>query len=284
MSAWHAPGMYDVEGKTAVVTGAASGIGLGMARAFGGAGMRLVLADIEADRLDGVVAELTDAGQTAIGVRTDVSDADQVAALAEAALAEFGAVHLVANNAGVGVGGALDEMSIDDWRWIVDVNLWGVVHGVRTFLPILKRQGEGHISATASMAGLVGGPILGAYHTTKHAVVGLMDSVRGELADEGSAVRASVLCPGAVDTNVTTSVRNRPDGLSPHVTTDGEARYWERLTATLAAGMAPDEVGELALDAVREERFWILTHPEWQLPVLDRRLRAQHDDHAHRTP
>ena len=142
--------MYDVEGKTAVVTGAASGIGLGMARAFAAAGMSVVLSDIESDRLDEAVTELRDKGTRAIGVRTDVSDEADVKALADAALAEFGAVHVVSDNAGVGTGGAVDGLSLDDWRWTLDVNLWGVIYGVRTFLPLLKELGEGHISATSS--------------------------------------------------------------------------------------------------------------------------------------
>ena len=274
--------MYEVKGKTAVVTGAASGIGLGMARSFGRAGMSVVLADIESDRLDRAVAELRDKGHAVIGVRTDVTDEAQVKALADAALAEFGAVHVVANNAGIGTGGAVEEMSLDDWRWTLDVNLWGVIYGVRTFVPLLKEQGEGHISATSSMAGLLGGPVLGAYHVAKHAVVGLMDSLRVELKLAKSAVRASVLCPGPVDTDVTRSDRNRPENLSAHEASDIELRFWKNLSAQLAAGMHADEVGDLVLDAVRNERFWILTHPEQSLPAIEGRVEAMKRDHAHR--
>jgi len=276
--------MYDVEGKTAVVTGAASGIGLGMARAFAGAGMSVVLSDIEADRLDAAVAELHGAGHGALGVVTDVTDEAQVQALADAAVAEFGAVHVVANNAGIGIGGAVDEMSLDDWRWTIDVDLWGVIYGIRTFLPILKAQGEGHITATSSMAGLLSGPVLGAYHVAKHGVVGLMDTVRIELAMAKSDVRASVLCPGPVDTEVARSERNRPEELSPHESSELEERFWTNLTSSLAAGMPPDEVGDLMLDAVRNERFWVLTHPEEFLPLVERRLDAIKRDHQHRMP
>ena len=274
--------MYEVQGKVAVVTGAASGIGLGMVRSFAAAGMSVVLADIEAERLDRAVSELRGQGHSAIGVRTDVSEEAQVQALAEAALAEFGAVHVVANNAGIGTGGLVEEMSIDDWRWTLDVNLWGVIYGVRTFLPLLKEQNEGHITATSSMAGLLAGPVLGAYHVSKHGVVGLMDSLRVELKIGNSAVRASVLCPGPVDTDVVTSDRNRPEHLSAHETTDLEERFWKNLAAELAGGMAPNEVGELVLDAVRNERFWILTHPKSSISAVERRLESIKRDHAHR--
>ncbi|MEM7340542.1 MAG: SDR family NAD(P)-dependent oxidoreductase [Actinomycetota bacterium] len=276
--------MYDVAGKIAVVTGAASGIGLGMARSFAGAGMSVVLADIEAARLDTAVADLRANGHRAIGVPTDVSDEAQIQALAGAALAEYGAVHVVANNAGIGIGGAADEMSLDDWRWTIDVDLWSVVYGVRTFLPLLKEQGEGHITATSSLAGLVSGPVLGAYHVAKHGVVALMDTVRIELRMANSPVRASVLCPGPVDTDVTRSDRNRPEHLSPHETSELEERFWTNLANELERGMPPDEVGDLVLDAVRNERFWILTHPEQHIPLVERRLDAIRRDHAHRLP
>lgn len=276
--------MYEVAGKTAVVTGAASGIGLGMARSFAAAGMSVVLSDIEADRLDAAVAELRGNGHAALGVTTDVTKEAEVQALADAALAEFGAVHVMANNAGIGIGGAVDEMSVDDWRWTLDVDLWGVIYGIRTFLPLLKEQGEGHITATSSMAGLLSGPVLGAYHVAKHGVVGLMDTVRIELAMAKSDVRASVLCPGPVDTEVARSDRNRPDDLSPHESSELEDRFWTNLTSSLAAGMAPDEVGHLMLDAIQNERFWVLTHPEEFLPLVERRVEAIRRDHEHRLP
>jgi NAD(P)-dependent dehydrogenase (short-subunit alcohol dehydrogenase family) len=276
--------MYDVNGKTAVVTGAASGMGLAMARSFADAGMAVVMADIEAARLQTAVDSLTAAGHRAIGVPTDVSSEAQIKALAEAALDTYGAVHVVCNNAGIGIGGAVDEMSLDDWRWTIDVDLWSVVYGVRTFLPLLKAQGEGHISATSSMAGLVSGPVLGAYHVAKHGVVALMDTVRIELKLAKSAVRASVLCPGPIDTDITRSARNRPAGLSEHETSELEEKFWNNLSAELARGMDPAEVGELVLDAVRNERFWILTHPNEFIPLVERRLQSIKADHAHRMP
>ncbi|MGH1490706.1 MAG: SDR family NAD(P)-dependent oxidoreductase [Acidimicrobiales bacterium] len=276
--------MYDVVGKTAVVTGAASGMGLGMARSFATAGMSVVLADIEHERLDAAVQTLVDGGHRAIGVRTDVSDEAQIQALAQAALDEFGSVHVVSNNAGIGIGGAVEEMSLEDWRWTIDVDLWSVIYGVRTFLPILKAQGEGHITATSSMAGLLGGPVLGAYHVAKHGVVALMDTVRIELKIAKSPVRASVLCPGPVNTEITQSERNRPVDFSPHETSELEERFWTSLTSELAKGMNPDEVGDLVLEAVQNERFWILTHPNEFLPLVERRLDSIKADHAHRMP
>ncbi|MEZ5229304.1 MAG: SDR family NAD(P)-dependent oxidoreductase [Acidimicrobiales bacterium] len=276
--------MYDVNGKTAVVTGAASGMGLAMAHSFADAGMAVVMADIERDRLDAAVAAMMSAGHRAIGVPTDVSVESQIQELATAALDEFGSIHVVANNAGIGIGGAVDEMSLDDWKWVIDVDLWSVIYGVRTFLPILKAQGEGHITATSSMAGLLSGPVLGAYHVAKHGVVALMDTVRIELKIAKSPVRASVLCPGPVDTDITTSSRNRPTELPEHETSEQEERFWTSLTSELERGMNPADVGELVLDAVRNERFWILTHPAEFIPLVERRLDAIKADHAHRMP
>ena len=270
--------MYDVEGKTAVITGAASGMGLAMAWSFAGAGMSVVLADIDDAGLATAVDALTEAGHRAIGHRTDVRHEAELEALRDAALAEFGGVHVVCNNAGIGIGGAADEMSLDDWRWTLDVDLWSVIHGVRTFLPLLKEQGEGHISATSSLAGLSCGPMLGAYHVAKHGVVALMDTVRVELKVADSPVRASVLCPGPIDTEIVRSSR-RHHGEDPGV---GDGGFMDQLEGHLEKGMDPAEVGDLVLDAVRNERFWILTHPEFELRAVERRLEAMRADHAHR--
>ncbi|MEM7091905.1 MAG: SDR family NAD(P)-dependent oxidoreductase [Actinomycetota bacterium] len=283
---WQSADMYDVEGKTAVITGGASGMGRAMAWSFAGAGMSITLADIDQERLDGVVADLRAAGHQAIGVRTDVRRESEIQALADAALDEFGSVHVVCNNAGIGIGGAADEMSLDDWAWTLDVDLWSVIHGVRTFLPILKEQGEGHITATSSMAGLVCGPVLGAYHVAKHGVVALMDTVRVELKMADSDVRASVLCPGPIDTDIVhSSARHRDDDATASMTeqaTKLEDRFMTNLAGELAKGMDPAEVGDLMLDAIRNERFWVLTHPDDFIPVVERRLDQIKADHAHR--
>ena len=274
--------MYDVDGKTAVITGAAGGMGLSMAKSFASAGMNVVLADIDAARLDASVASLTAAGHAAIGVVTDVSKEAHIQALAQATLDEFGAVHVVSNNAGIGIPGTVDDMTLDDWKWTLDVDLWSVIYGVRTFLPILKAQGEGHISATSSMAGLSCGPVLGAYHVAKHGVVALMDTVRIELKLAKSPVRASVLCPGPIDTNIAYSDRLRPDEVATRDNNKLEDKFFENLRNELAGGMDPDEVGDMMLDAVQNERFWILTHPNEFLPILEKRVAHIKRDHAHR--
>ncbi|MEO5899816.1 MAG: SDR family NAD(P)-dependent oxidoreductase [Ilumatobacteraceae bacterium] len=253
----------DVKGKTAVVTGGASGIGRGISRCLASQGMNVVLADIEQSPMDEMVAELAGAGAAAIGVRTDVSKLDQVEALAAAALDRFGAVHVLCNNAGVGVPNPVGATSMEDWRWTLDIDLWGPIHGVHAFLPIFERQGEGHINSTASMAGLYAGASLGAYNVAKHGVVALMASLERDLRLAGSPVRASVLCPGPINTNIVVSERNRPaESAAQHVDTAAGKKFWDGLTKSLSEGMDPDDVGPMVLDAVVNERFWVLTHPE----------------------
>jgi len=253
----------DVDGKVAVVTGAASGMGLAMARTFANAGMKVVLADIEETALDGAVNELSGDGHSVIGVRTDVSKLDEVQSLADATLKEFGAVHVLCNNAGVGIGAPVGNTSIADWKWTLDIDLWGPIYGVETFLPLIEEQGEGHINSTASMAGLYAGASLGAYNVAKHGVVALMASLERDLRWRESKVRASVLCPGPIDTQIVDSERNRdPNDAANHIESEQGQKFWEFLTRTLANGMDPAEVGPMVLDAVLNEKFWILTHPE----------------------
>lgn len=253
----------DVAGKTAVVTGAASGIGRGMARCFAAQGMKLVLADIEQAPLQEVVAELEADGAEAIGVKTDVSKLEQVEALAQAAVDRFDAVHVLCNNAGVGVADPVGSTSMEDWRWTLDIDLWGPINGVHVFLPLIEAQGEGHINSTASMAGLYSSASLGAYNVAKHGVVALMTSLERDLRLANSGVRASVLCPGPINTNIVDSERNRSaESAAEHVGTDAGKKFWDMLTSTLAEGMNPDEVGPMVLDAIVNETFWVLTHPE----------------------
>ena len=264
--------MRDVAGTVAVVTGGASGIGRAMADVFGAAGMKLVIADVDAARAEEAARALKAAGAEAVAVPTDVSDPAQVDALAQRALDVFGAVHVVCNNAGVAYGGLPTwESTVDDWQWIVGVNLMGVVHGVRTFTPILIAQGEGHIVNTASIAGLVTSNGNALYAVTKHAVVALSESLFNELAACESGVRVSVLCPGFINTElVRSSQRNAPARVReghPELYGGPAARQME---AILANAPPPIAVGEAVLSAIRAERFWILPSPEFRPLVRHR--------------
>jgi len=269
--------MKDVKGKVAVVTGAASGIGRGMAESFAAAGMKVVLADVDAARLGEFARELEKTGAEVLPVKTDVSHQDEVDALAQRALEGFGAVHVVCNNAGVAHGGVPTwQSTLHDWEWIVGVNLMGVVHGVRTFTPLLLEQGEGHIVNTASMAGLISGAGNALYGVTKHAVVALSEALFNELAAQGTPrVRVSVLCPGWINTQILqSSLRNQPEAVRHHrpedrTSPEGEIRR-KLVESMLASGLDPRRVGDLVLDAIREERFWILTHPQWKSMIRHR--------------
>jgi len=269
--------MKDVKGRVAVITGGASGIGRGMAESFAAAGMKVVLADVDADRLAQVARELEKTGAEVLPVKTDVSRQVEVDELARRALDAFGAVHVVCNNAGVAHGGVPTwESTLHDWEWIVGVNLMGVVHGVRTFTPLLLEQGEGHIVNTASMAGLISGARNALYGVTKHAVVALSEALFNELAAQGqSRVRVSVLCPGWINTQILqSSQRNQPEAVRHHLPQDRtspEAEIRRKLVESmLASGLDPRRVGDLVLDAIRDERFWILTHPQWKSMIRHR--------------
>jgi NAD(P)-dependent dehydrogenase (short-subunit alcohol dehydrogenase family) len=260
--------MQDVNGKIAVITGAASGIGRGMAETFAAAGMKVVLSDIEGPALHAATQQLRDAGAQVHAVQADVSKPEQVEQLAEATLQKYGAVHVLCNNAGVSAGVAPSWTStLSDWNWIIGVNLLGVVHGVRTFLPIMIAQGTpAHIVNTASMAGLTasGGNML--YTVTKFGVVALSESLYLELQQSGSQTSVSVLCPGYVDTNILNCQRNRPAAahdISPPPGDSVGTAFREWLGEQLKQGLSPRAVGEQVLAAIREQRFYILTHPEW---------------------
>jgi NAD(P)-dependent dehydrogenase (short-subunit alcohol dehydrogenase family) len=251
----------DVVGKVVVVTGAARGIGRGLARCFARAGMKVVLAGINHESLGRTVNELEATGAQVLGVRTDVAKLGDVEALAEATMDRFGGVHVLCNNAGVAVPGPLGSVSMEDWRWTLSTNLWGPIHGVQVFLPLMEKQGEGHISATASENGLYAVGSLAAYNVSKYGVVGLMTSLERDLRARGSSVRASVLCPGAVATDITTSMRNRsPESIAQHHETEQTKRFWEMVTDNVAHGMDPLDVGSIVLDAIQHDRFWIFTH------------------------
>jgi NAD(P)-dependent dehydrogenase (short-subunit alcohol dehydrogenase family) len=258
--------MEDFEGKVAVITGAAGGIGFALAQRFGREGMKLVLGDVETPALDAALAKLHDAGFDAIGVRTDVSKPEQVEALAQRALDAYGGVHIVCNNAGViggavGPGGILWEATLKDWQWMLGVNLWGVIHGVHTFVPILLRQDEpAHIVNTGSIAGLE--LANAAYGVTKHAIVALSESLYVQLKQRGSKVGVSVLCPGPVNTRIFEGDRNRLAELQNEVEPPPEAMGVRPLEQMRLVGMDPALVAEMTLQAIREERLYVITHPE----------------------
>ncbi|MEE2665514.1 MAG: SDR family NAD(P)-dependent oxidoreductase [Myxococcota bacterium] len=258
--------MRDLSGKVAVITGGASGIGRALADAFADEGMKLVLADVEKPALEAAVAELEAGGSEAFGVPTDVRDPEQVRALADAALDRFGTVHVVCNNAGVAPLGPVLETSFEDWRWLVDVNLLGVAYGCSVFAPILIEQGEGHIVNTASAGGLIAAPGLGAYVATKHAVVGLSETLFLELADTG--VGLSVLCPGLVDTRIFQSERNRPgDDGGPASYGDFQSRACDMLSRL---GTPPARIARSVVEAIHEELLFILPNEEVKPLVLER--------------
>jgi NAD(P)-dependent dehydrogenase (short-subunit alcohol dehydrogenase family) len=252
----------DVAGKVAVVTGGASGIGRGMARAFAGAGMKVVIADLDEAMLAETVGELERAGTEVVGTTCDVSKLEAVEALAAAALDAFGGVHVLCNNAGIGIPTPTHKLNLDDWRWIIDVDLWGPIHGVKAFLPIMEEQGEGHINSTSSMAGLIAGGVMGAYNVAKHGVVALMATLERDLRGRKSPVRASVLCPGPINTDISRhSVQFRPSKAKPKADGEAAGRTASNIQDMLSRGMDPDEVGRLVLDAVRTDTFWVFTHP-----------------------
>src|SRR5437588_11349714 len=205
--------MQDLKGKVAVVTGAASGIGNAVATRLAEEGMRVVLADMEEGPLADAEKKLADDGATVLAVPTDVTKGDQMDALAQKTFDTFGTVHVVHNNAGVATGGPMWTLTEADWQWVLGVNLWGVIHGVRAFVPRLVEQGEGHVVNTASIAGLTSSPLMAPYNVSKHGVVTLSETLQHELTMQGSPVRVSVLCPGWVNTRIADADRNRPPEL-----------------------------------------------------------------------
>jgi NAD(P)-dependent dehydrogenase (short-subunit alcohol dehydrogenase family) len=255
--------MQDFRDKVAVVTGGASGIGRAMVDRFAQAGMRVVIADVEASALAMAERELRDRGVTVLGVKTDVAKPEDVEALAKAAVEKFGGVHVLCNNAGVSVGGPMWEHTLADWEWVFGVNLWGVIYGIRTFVPIMLKQNQpAHIVSTASLAGLTSNAFLGVYNATKHAVVTLSETLAQELAMVGAPIKVSVLCPGFVSTKIADSHRNRPGTLADGADKNQPAEFEQVIRAAIAGGLDPAVVGNLVFEAIRDEKFYVLPHPE----------------------
>ncbi len=241
-------------GQVAVVTGGASGIGLGMARELGSRGLHVVLADIEQSALDSAVADLHAEGIASTGVVCDVTQPESVSLLGDATFEEHGRVNVLCNNAGVVVFGPAFQ-SLADWRWVIDVDLWGVVHGCHSFVPRMIESGEpGHVVNTASTAGLLGFPGIASYVAAKHAVVGMSQSMYHELVPTG--VSMSVLCPGVVSTHINTSHRNRPG-------TDPESVQKQTFGTDHPEALTPDEVAAVVAEAIEADRFWVLPHPHY---------------------
>lgn len=269
-----------LEGKVAVVTGGASGIGRAMVDRFAAAGMKVVLADVEAEALAKAEAEVQSTGAEALGVVTDVAKRESVDALAEAAVDRFGAVHVLCNNAGVSGGmGALWETTERDWAWVMGVNLMGVVHGIQAFVPGMVARGEpGHVVNTSSVLGLAtgGGSI---YGVTKHAVTRLTEGLWYDLQAAGAPIGVSVLCPGMIATNIIGSGRNRPADLQndggPDLSSPEVQQRMQFVTDLFAKeGMPPAEVAEMVHDAILSGRFYVLTHPEAEKETVKARLEA----------
>ena len=261
--------MKDFTGKVAVITGGAGGLGREFANVAAGLGMKIVLADVQQDALDRARSALEGQGAQVLAMLCDVRKGEQVQALADAAMERFGAVHLVFNNAGVGSGGLVWENTEADWEWVLGVNLWGVIHGVRIFTRLMlecaKRdpQYEGHIVNTASMAGLLNAPTLGVYNVSKHAVVSLSESLYHDLQLVGAPIGASVLCPYFVPTGISQSHRNRPDDVKMDGAPTASQLVAQAMTvkAVESGKVSAAQVAQMTFDAVMDGTFYIYSHP-----------------------
>lgn len=256
--------MKEFAGKVAVVTGAGSGFGREFARIGAALGMRLALADIQADTLAATADEVRGKGAQVLAETVDVSRAADVERLARRTLEAFGAVHLVFNNAGVAAGGLVWEHTVNDWEWVLGVNLWGVIHGVRTFVPIMLAQGdECHVVNTASVAGLLSPQLMGVYNVSKHGVVTLTETLFQDLRVTGARIGVSLLCPAFVPTGIAHSHRNRPaelhDAAAPTASMIAAQKASEK--AVSSGRITAPEVARMTFDAIRESRFYVITHP-----------------------
>ncbi len=273
--------MEEFKDRTAVITGAASGIGYALAERFGAEGMNVVMADVEEPALEAAHNKLSDLGVNAIAVKADVSQLEQIQALADKAYDEFGAVDVLCNNAGVSGGSIkpLWEQPANDWNWVMGVNLWGVIHGIQAFMPRMVAQGtEGHVVNTASTMGLLQGS--GIYGVTKHAVVALSEALYQELAGLDAKIGVSVLCPGAVDTNVMDSQRNRPADLPgdepDHIPEEAQQRI-DFVRGMLKAGYPPSDMADAVFDGIKERKLYIVPAQ----PFIKEAIQTRLDNVAH---
>jgi NAD(P)-dependent dehydrogenase (short-subunit alcohol dehydrogenase family) len=267
--------MRAFKGRVAVVTGAASGIGLRLVERFAEEGMKVVLADIEHARLDDAVALVRKKGSDAVGLKVDVSDPDAVERLAALAYDRFGAVHILCNNAGIVPSGRFRpvwEYPLEDWRWAIDVNLMGVAHGLRSFIPRMLAGGEpGHVVNTSSVAGVTSGAYSAVYGAAKHAVVRITEALYASLKEMKSEIGVTVLCPGVVRTQIYQSERNRPQGLVPAAGIAAEPAAIEALASKIhAEGLAPQKVADMVVDAIKDEQLYLITTEAFDDAIRDR--------------
>ena len=276
--------MKNFKGKVAVITGAASGFGKEFAIAGAALGMKLVLADVQQLPLDATVAELAATGADVVGLHCDVSKGEEVEALAQLALSAFGGINLLFNNAGVGSGGLIWENTVKDWEWVLGVNVWGVIHGVRIFTPLMLEQAkrepdyEGYIVNTASMAGLLSPQLMGAYNLSKHAVVSLSETLFHDLHSVTSQIGCSVLCPAFVPTGISNSHRSRPAELQNETSPTESMVVAQKMThkAVSSGKMTATDVAQITFEAIRENRFYIVTHPKIMATVKMRLEDIEH--------
>jgi NAD(P)-dependent dehydrogenase (short-subunit alcohol dehydrogenase family) len=250
--------MKDFRSKVAVITGAASGIGRALAGKCLNEGMKVVLADVEGEPLFTTEKEFKTQGDDVLAIKTDVRIYEEVEALLQKTLSKYGKVHLLFNNAGVAPGGAVWEVTLNDWEWVLGVNLWGVIHGIKAFIPVMiEQQTECHVVNTASIAGLIAAGIYDApYRTTKHAIVSLTEALYSDLKMRKTKIGVSVLCPGEVESNLWNHERNRPPELRNSDLPQGETKEESRVNE-----MTPGQCADIVFDGIREKRLYILTHP-----------------------
>ncbi len=263
----------DLTSKTAVITGGASGMGRAMADRFGASGCNVVVADIEEPAIDAAVAELSAAGVAVLGVPTDVADEASMDALGAAVADRFGPAHIVCLNAGVASSGVTAELRTADWSWVLGVNLWGVIHGLRVFLPGLQERDEGHVVITASVAGFMSYPSMGPYNASKHAVLSMAETLHHELREADSAVNVTALCPGLVRTRIIDSDRNRPEKYQLPALAQPQDQAADRRAIfheMIANALAPEAVADMVHDAVIDGTFYLFTDSQFEGPIAER--------------